>query len=64
MGEAHLEACLGFRVGGTGASSLVDGGGAWLFVGQGHVLGGCGPRKSLDNPSTNGWGCVPIQLVV
>ena len=37
VGEAGLEACAGFLVGGAGACPLVYGAGYWPSGGQGHV---------------------------
>ena len=39
MGEAGLEACKGFRLGGNGTCPLMDGAGSCSSCGQGHVKG-------------------------
>ena len=39
MGEAGLEACKGFWLGGTGTCPLMGGAGSCSSCGQGHVKG-------------------------
>ena len=62
MGEAGLEACAGFLVGGASACPLV--GGVGPLVSRDVSRGGCGLRKPLGSLSTDGWDCVPTLLVV
>ena len=68
MGEAGLEACVDFLVGGVSACPPVTGAGSWPSGKQGCVKGvsrgGCGLKKSLGILSADGWGCVPALLVV
>ena len=59
MGEAGLEACVGFLAGRADACPLVGGAGSWPSGRQGCVI-----MKSLGNLSANEWGCVPTWLVV
>ena len=61
--------CLGFLGEGTGACVLVSGAGSSLSGGQDHVrvcvfCGACDLIMILGRPSANGWGCVPVLLVV
>ena len=53
---------------GTGACVLLGGAGSCLSGGQGHVwwcvLGVCELGVILGSLSVNGWGCVPVLLVV
>ena len=59
---------VGFLVEGTGACVLVGGAGSCLSAGQGCVwwcfLGVCELSMILGSLSANGWGCVPVFLVV
>ena len=52
----------------TGACVLIDEAGSYLSGGQDHVSGVfwgvCELIMILGSLSTNGWGCVPILLVV
>ena len=60
--------CVGFFVERTGACVLVDEAGSCLSDGQDHiqwcVLGVCDLIMILGSFSANGWGCVPVLLVV
>ena len=60
--------CVGFLVEGTSTCVLVDEAGSCLSVGQVHVwwcFGGvCGLIMISGSLSANGWGCVPVLLVV
>ena len=60
--------CVGFRMEGTSACVLVDESGSCLSGGQDHilwcVLGVCDLIMTLGSLSANGWGCVPVLLVV
>ena len=67
MDEVGLVACVGFLVEGTGSCVLVGGAGLPFW--------GAGPRPVvcfgvselsmiLGSLSANGWGCVPVLLVV
>ena len=69
MGEAGLEVCAGFLVGGVSTCPLVGGAGSLgppvgKAMSRGMSRGGCGLRKSFDSLSADGWGCIPIQFVV
>ena len=59
---------VGFLVEGTGACVLEDEAGSCLSGGQdcigGVFLGVCDLIMILGSLSTNGWGCVPVLLVV
>ena len=59
---------VGFLVEGTGACVLVDEAGSCLSGGQFCVWwvfwGVCDLIMILGNLSANGWGCVPVLLVV
>lgn len=65
MGEVGPEACAGFLVRGTGACSLV---GLVPLVGRavsrGVFIGGWELSMALGSRSADGWGSVPILLVV
>ena len=60
--------CVGFLVEGTSACVLVYEAGSCLSPGQVHVWwcfwGVCGLTIILGSLSANGWGCVPVLLVV
>ena len=60
--------CVGFLVEGTGTFVLVDEAVFCLSVGQGRVrwcvLECLGTFMILGSLSGNGWGCVPVLLVV
>ena len=60
--------CVGFLVEGTGACVLVDEPGSCLSGGQtvsgGVFWGICERFMILGSLSANGWGCVPVLLVV
>ena len=68
MGDVRSVACVSFLVEGTGACVLVGGAGSCLSGGQGRirccVLGCCELSMILVSLSANGWGCVPVLLVV
>ena len=68
MGEVVSVGCVGFLVEGTGACVLVDEAASCLSGGQDHfrwcVLGVCELSITLGSLSVNGWGCVPVFLVV
>ena len=61
-------ACLGFLVGETGACVVVGGAGSCPLVGRtassGVFWGFCELSMTLVSLSANGWGCVPVLLVV
>ena len=61
-------ACAGFLVEGTGTCVLVCGAGSCLSGGQdrnqGVFWGVCELSIILGSRSANGWGCVPVLLVV
>ena len=60
--------CIGFLVEGTSACVLVDEAGSCLSVGRstsgGVFWGVCGFIMILGSLCANGWGCVPLLLVV
>ena len=60
--------CVGFLVEGTVACVLVDEAGSCLSGGQGRVwwcvLGCLCTYYYFRHPLSNGWGCVPVSLVV
>ena len=60
--------CVGFLVEGTGAWVLVGGTGSCLSGGEDCirwcVLGVCELIMILGSLSANGWGCVPVLLVL
>ena len=69
MAKVGSVGCVGFLVEGTSACVLVDEAGSCLS--GGHVprlvvcFGGvCGLIMILGSLSANGWGCVPVLLVV
>ena len=68
MGKVGSVGCVGFLVEGTSACVLVDEAGSCLSCGQVHiwwcVWGVCGLIMILGSLSANGWGCVPVLLVV
>ena len=61
-------ACVGFLVEGICACVLVDEAGSCLSGGQatscGVFWGVCDLSMILGSLSANGWGCVPVLLVV
>ena len=68
MAKVGLVDCVGFLVEGTSACVLVDEVGPCLSGGRstsGGVFSGvCGLIIILGSLSANGWGCVPVLLVV
>ena len=68
MGKVGSVGCVGFLVEGTGACVLVGGAGSCLSGGQdatgGVFWGVCELSMTLGSLSANGWGCVPVLLVV
>ena len=68
MAKVGSLGCAGFLVEGTGACVLVDEVGSCLSGGQDRVqwcvLGVCELSMILGSLSANGWGCVPVLLVV
>ena len=60
--------CVGFLVEQTGACVLVDEAGLVFLVGRtasgGVFWGVCELSMILGSVSANGWGCVPVLLVV
>ena len=68
MGKVGSVGCVGFLVEGTGACVLVHEAGSCvsgeLYHVQWCVLGFCDLIKVLGSLSANGWGCVPVLLVV
>ena len=68
MAKVGSVGCVGYLVEGTGACVLVDEAGSCLSGGQDHVRGvfwgACDLIMILCNLSANGWGCVPVLLVV
>ena len=67
MGEVCSVACVGLLVEGTGACVLMGGAGSGLSGGQSHIRwfwGVCELSMILGSLSANGWGCVPVLLVV
>ena len=69
MGEVGSVACVAFLVEGTGACVLVGWAGSCLSGGQGCIwwcFGGgvCELSMILGSLSANGWGCIPVLLVV
>ena len=67
MGKVGSVGCVGFLVEGSGACVLVEEAVSCLSDGQDSaqwcVWGVC-DLTILGSPSANGWGCVPILLVV
>ena len=67
MAKVGSVVCVGFLVEGTGAHVLVDEAGFSLSGGQDHggvFWGDCDRIMILGSLSGNGWGCVPVLLVV
>ena len=68
MGEVGSVGCVGFLVEGIGACVLVGGLDLVFVVGRaasGRVFWGvCDIIMILGSLSHNGWGCVPVLLVV
>ena len=68
MAKVGSVGCVGFLVEGTSARVLVDEAGSCLSGGQVHVwwcvLGCVWPYYDFRQPLSNGWGCVPVLLVV
>ena len=68
MGKVCSVGCVGFVVEGTGACVLLDEAGSCLSVGRttsgGVFCGTCDLIMILGGLSANGWGCVPLLLVV
>ena len=67
MGKVVSVGCVGFLVEGTGACILVDEAGSCLSGGQNHVwwcVLGCLCTYGFRQLSANGWGFVPVLLVV
>ena len=68
MGKVGSVGCVGFLVEGTGACVLVVEGGSCFLVGRtafgGVFLGVCDLIMILGSLFANGWGCVPLLLVV
>ena len=67
--KVGLVGCVGSLVEGTGACVLVDEAGSCLSVGQDRVWwcvfwGACDLIMILGSLSDNGFGCVPVLLVV
>ena len=68
VGKVGSVGCVSFLVEGTGACVLVDEAGSCLFAGR-TTSGGvfwdvCDLIMILGSLSANGWGCVPVLLVV
>ena len=68
MGKVGSVGCVTFLVEGTGACVLVDEAGFVFLVGRttssGVFWGICELIMILGSLSANGWGCVPVLLVV
>ena len=68
MGKVGSVGCVVFLVEGTGACVLMDDAGSCLSGGKDHVSGVfwsvCELIMILGSLSANGWGCVPVLLVV
>ena len=67
MGKVVSVACVGFLVEGTGACVLVDKAGSCLSgrtTSSSVFWGVCDLIMILGSLSANGWGCVPVLLVV
>ena len=68
MGKVGSVGCVGFLVEGTGVCVLVDEAGFCLSGGRtmssGVFWGVCELLMILGCLSANGWGCVPVLLVV
>ena len=68
MAKVGSVGCVGFLVEGTSACVLVDEAGSCLSGGTstsgGLFEGVCGLIMILGSLCANGWGCVPVLLVV
>ena len=68
MAKVGSVGCVGFLVEGTGACVLVDEAGSCLSGVQDCMRdvfwGVCGLIMIFGSLSANGWGCVPVLLVV
>ena len=68
MGDVGSVACVGFLVDGSGACALLGGAGSFPSGGQGHIsgvfLGVCELIMTEGSLLANGWGCVPLLVVV
>ena len=68
MGEVGSVGCVGFLVDRTGACVLVGGAGYCVSGGHRHiwlcVWGVCELNIILGSISANGWGSVPLLLIV
>ena len=67
MAKVGSVGCVGFLVEETGACVLVDEAGSCISGRQDHVqwcVLGCHLIMILGSLSANGWGCVPVLLVV
>ena len=68
MGEVGSVICVGFLVDGACACVLVGGAVSFLLSGRtasgGVFCGVCELSMILVSLSANGWGCVPVLLVV
>ena len=67
MGKVGSGGCVGFLVEGTGACVLVDEVGSCLSCGQessGVFWSVCEFIMILGSLSANGWGCLPVLIVV
>ena len=68
MAKVCSVGCLGFSVEGASACVLVDEAGSCLFVGRtassGVFWGVCDVIIILSSLSADGWGCVPVLLIV
>ena len=68
MAKVGSVGCVGFLVEGTSACVLVDEAGSCFLVGRstsgGVFWGVCGLIMILHSFSVNGWGCVPVLVVV
>ena len=64
MAKVGSMGSVGFLVEGTSACVLVDKAGSCHSGGQVHVWGVCDLIMILGSLSANGWGCVPVLLVV
>ena len=65
MAKVGSGGCVGFLVEGTGACVLVDGAKSFVSGGtsSGMFWGVCN-LMILSSLSANGWGCVPVLLIV
>ena len=68
MTKVDSVGCVGFLVEGTSSCVLVDEAESCLFCGQDCIRlvfwGVCDLIMILGSLSANGWGCVPVLLVV